>query len=164
VAVLANSAVCFLEEQNIEIPVSDSLRPIARSGLEDSCVCEKEAQLIQPQSLDVILGEYSEMLQVWAIQGKSGKYLVIPDNRFPGRKPVRFFKSQYDAHRMMDTILKVSPALELQRLAVVDVLLLAAIRKVAADKTPPHADSFVISSSDEVYELISQIKTRSIPK
>jgi hypothetical protein len=117
--------------------------------------------MIQPQSLDVILGEYSEQHRVWAIQGRSGRYLAIPDFRFPGRRPVRFFTSQYDAARVMDTILEVRPVLEAQKLAVVEVLLLEALHKVKADKIPPHADSFVVNSPGEVYEILSQLKHKS---
>jgi hypothetical protein len=116
--------------------------------------------MIQPQSLDVLLGEYSEQHRVWASQAWSGKVHIRPDQRFPGRRPVRFFASEYDATRVLDTVLEVKPALFKQRFEVVEVLLLEALRKVKADKTPPVADSFVLNSPDEVYPIISQLKQK----
>jgi hypothetical protein len=58
--------------------------------------------MIQPQSLDVLLGEYSEQQLVWAIRAWSGKFLSLPDQRFPGRRPVRFFTSEYDGSEAHD--------------------------------------------------------------
>jgi hypothetical protein len=120
--------------------------------------------MIQPQSLDVLLGEYSEQHRVWAIQAWSGKFLAIPDQRFPGRRPVRFFTSEYDATRVLDVILEAKPTLFKQRFEVVEVLLLEALRKVKADKTPPSADSFVLNTPDEVYAIISQLRQKPAAK
>lgn len=120
--------------------------------------------MIQPQSLDVLLGEYSEGHQVWAIQAWSGKFLAISDQRFPGRRPIRFFTSEYDAMRVRDAILEVKPMLFKQRFEVVEVGLLQALRKAKADKIPPIADSFVIHTSDEVYPVIAQLKQKQAAK
>jgi hypothetical protein len=117
--------------------------------------------MIQPQSLDVLFREYSDLQMFWAIRSGSGKYLVVPDRRFPGRRPVRFFKSRYDAVRVMETMLQVKPFLDVQKLEVVEVLLLEALRKIKADRIPPRADSFVVNSSDEVFAIINQLKQRS---
>jgi hypothetical protein len=117
--------------------------------------------MIQPQSLDLIPGARTEFSCVWAIQGKSGKYLAIPDHRFPGRRPIRFFTSEVGATRVMNTILELKPALENQKLAVVEVGLHAALSKVRADKTPPVADSFVVSNPDEVFELVTYLRKRA---
>jgi len=116
--------------------------------------------MIQPQSLDVLLGEYSEQHPVWAIRAWSGKFLSVPDQRFPGRRPVRFFTSEYDATRLRDAILEAKPLMSKHRFEVVEVLLLDALRKVKADKTPPIADSFVINTPDEVYAVISQLSQK----
>jgi len=120
--------------------------------------------MIQPQSLDVLLGEYSEQHLVWAIRAWSGKFLAIPDQRFPGRRPVRFFTSDYDAMRVRDAGLEAKPLMFKQRFEVVEVLLLDALRKVKADKTPPIADSFVINTHDEVYAVIAQLNQRPAAK
>jgi len=72
--------------------------------------------MIQPLSLDVIEGEFSEEYKAWVIQGKNGKFLVIPDNRFPGRRPIRFFMSQSDADRVLNAVLDANPSLAKQRL------------------------------------------------
>jgi hypothetical protein len=102
--------------------------------------------MIQPLSLDVVLEEFSEEYKAWVIQGKSGQYLVIPDNRFPGRRPIRFFMSELDASRVVDAVLQAKPQLAGQNLVPVEVRLLEALRGVAADKNPSHADSFVVHS------------------
>jgi len=120
--------------------------------------------MIQPQSLDVLLGEYSEQYRVWAIRAWSGKFLAIADPRFPGRRPVRFFTSEYDASRILDTVLEVKPTMEKNKFEVVEVLLLDALRRVKADKTPPTADSFVLNSPDEVYPIICQLRQKPTAK
>jgi hypothetical protein len=116
--------------------------------------------MIQPQSLDVLLGEYTEQQRVWAIRAGSGKFLAIPDQRFPGRRPIRFFTSDYDARRVRDAVLEMKPALWGRRYEVVEVALLETLRKVKADKIGLRADSFVINSSDEVFGVIAQLKER----
>ena len=116
--------------------------------------------MIQPQSLDALLGEYSEQQLVWAIRAWSGKFLSLPDQRFPGRRPVRFFSSEYDAMRVRDAVLEAKPMMFKMKFEIVEVPLLNALRKVKADKTPPIADSFVINYPDEVYPILSQLRQR----
>jgi hypothetical protein len=122
----------------------------------------KWIQMIQPMSLDLIVKEFSEEYRVWTVQAESGKYLAIPDHRFPGRKPLLFFKTEYDALRLLDALLKARPALESQRLVAVEVRLLETIRRVAADKNRGQTDSFVIHSATEVSDFISQLKPKTI--
>jgi hypothetical protein len=120
--------------------------------------------MIQPQSLDVLLGEYSEQHRVWAIRAWSGKFLAIPDQRFPGRRPARFFTSEYDATRVRDAVLEAKPMMFKMKFEIVEVPLLDALRKVKADKTPPVADSFVLNTPDEVYPVITQLKQKPAAK
>ena len=120
--------------------------------------------MIQPQSLDVLLGEYSEGFRVWAIQAWSGKFLAIPDQRFPGRRPIRFFTSAYDAMRVRDAVLDAKPAFFKLKFEIVEVSLLQALRKAKTDKTPPRADSFVLNTPDEVYAIISQLRQKPTVK
>ena len=120
--------------------------------------------MIQPQSLNVLLGEYSEQHRVWAIRAWSGKFLTLPDQRFPGRRPVRFFTNEYDAMRVRDAFLEAKPMMFKQRFEIVEVPLLDALRKVKADKTPPIADSFVLNTPDEVYPILGQLKPKPITR
>jgi hypothetical protein len=46
---------------------------------------------------------------------------------------------------------------------VVEVRLLEALRRCAADKVHPRADTYVVNSPNEVYELIDQIKCKPAP-
>lgn len=111
--------------------------------------------MTQPLPLDTVLSEFSENSEAWVLQAKrSGKYLTIPDNRFPGRRPVRFFMSRLDADRMLTEVLKINPSLAAERIAPVSVKLLRALRSIAADKTPGNADSFVVHSPNEVYDFV----------
>jgi hypothetical protein len=118
--------------------------------------------MIQPMSLDVVLREYSEDYRAWVVQANNGRYLVVPDNRFPGRRPIVFFKNRYDASRLLGALLRVRPALEPQGLIEVEVRLLATLRGVAADRSRAQADSFVILAPNEVSALIGQFKPKAI--
>jgi hypothetical protein len=108
----------------------------------------------------VLPGVYAQDLYVWAIQGKSGKYLAIPDARYPGRRPIRFFTSKVGATRLMNTVLELKPLLEKQNLVVVEVGLLVALQKAKADTVPPRADSFVINNPDEVVDFVAYLRKK----
>lgn len=111
--------------------------------------------MTQPLPLDTVLSEFSEASDAWALQSKgTGKYLTIPDNRYPGRRPVRSFMSRIDADRMLAEVLKANPSLAVEGIEPVAVKLLQALRSIAADNTPGNADSFVVHSPNEVYEFM----------
>jgi hypothetical protein len=113
--------------------------------------------MTQPLPLDTVMSEFSEDSEAWVLQSKRrGTYLTIPDDRFPGRHPVRFFLSREDAQRLLTEVLKVNPALAGEQITPVSVKLLKALRSLAADKTPGHADSFVVHSPNEVFEFLQQ--------
>lgn len=111
--------------------------------------------MTEPLPLDTILGEFSENSDAWMLQGRNGKYLVIPDPRYPGRRPLRIFMSKEDAGRVLAQVLKANPSLIAQQVTPRSVKLLAALRGVAADRTLGNADSFVVHSPNEVYEFDS---------
>lgn len=111
--------------------------------------------MTQPLPLNTVLSEFSEDSTAWVRQSKKGgRYLVVPDERLPGRKPIRFLMSKLDAKRLLSAVLGVNPGLASQNIAPVEVKLLAALRSISADKTPDHADSFVLHSPNEVYEFM----------
>jgi hypothetical protein len=114
--------------------------------------------MIQPRALEVNADDFPPGFKAWAIQGRSGKYLAIADRRFPGRRPVRFFTSQYDASRVLDVIHEVRPELEMHKLVVVQVALHQALRQIIEDPRPPRADSYVVHPPTEVFEIISQLR------
>jgi len=116
--------------------------------------------MTEPLPLDTVLGELSEDYEAWVIQSKNnGQYLVIPDDRFPGRKPIRFFMSEMDASRVMDAVLQARPALKKFGLWPVKVRLHDALRNIAADKQPDHADSFVVHSPNEVFDFVRELQS-----
>lgn len=111
--------------------------------------------MTEPLPLDTILAEFTEDYEAWVLQShKDGRYLVVPDSRFPGRQPIRFFMSKLDADRFLSVVLAANPALSQWELLPVQVKLLAALRGIASDKTPGHADSFVVHSPNEVFDFI----------
>jgi len=116
--------------------------------------------MIQPVSLSVIPGEYSLKYRAWVVQGKSGRYLVMPDSRFPNRKPITFFKNEYDASRVLDIVLGLRPELAAYKLVTIEVEVAEALKVAAAEGNLSHADSFVVLDSSEVFDFIAQLKKR----
>lgn len=111
--------------------------------------------MTEPLSLDTILGELSDDDETWVLQDQlSGKYVVIPDDRFPGRRPIRFFLSRHDADSVLQEVLKVNQALRQAEITPIKVKTKQAIASIAMDKTPGHADAFVVHSPNEVFEFI----------
>jgi len=111
--------------------------------------------MTEPLPLDTILGEFSEEYEAWVLQSaRDSRYLVVPDRRFPARRPIRFFMSEADAERLLSAVLEAQPRLSSARIRPVCVKLLAALRSIAADKTPGRADSFVVHSPNEVFEFM----------
>lgn len=48
--------------------------------------------MAKPIDLETILSEFSEESSAWVLQDQDSlQYLIIPDLRYPSRKPVRFF-------------------------------------------------------------------------
>jgi hypothetical protein len=45
--------------------------------------------MTSPLPLDTVLSEFSEDSIAWVLQGQNGRYLVIPDPRYPGQRPLR---------------------------------------------------------------------------
>jgi hypothetical protein len=60
-----------------------------------------------PLELEVILSEFSEDAEAWVLQYRtSGKFVIIPDSRFPGRKPIRFFMRHEDAEVLLQELIE----------------------------------------------------------
>lgn len=112
--------------------------------------------MTKPLPLDTVLSEFSETSQAWVLRSEHSSYLTIPDPRFPSRRPVRFFLSREDAERVLAAVLKANPALAGERIAPVSVKLLQALRSIATDHAPGHADSFVVHSPNEVFEFLDE--------
>ena len=110
-----------------------------------------------PLPLETILSEFDENCEAWVLQDEaSGKYVVIPDDRFPGRRPIRFFMRREDAESMLQELVEQNLSLRDKDIYPVKVRLLRALRGIAADKTPGNADAFVFHSPNEVYEWVRE--------
>ena len=113
--------------------------------------------MTKPLSLDTILGEFSEDYEAWVLQDKTtGQYVIIPDDRFPGRKPIRFFMKREDAEGLLMELNDVNEKLRHRRIFPVKVKLKRAIQGIAADTDPDHADAFVVHSANEVFEWLRE--------
>jgi hypothetical protein len=111
--------------------------------------------MTKPLELDTILSELDDNAQAWVLQDRdSGKYLIIPDSRFPGRKPVRFFMRREDAEGLLAEVLGANPSLRGKDIYPTRVALVPALRGIASDTNPNNADSFVVHSPNEVYEFL----------
>lgn len=108
-----------------------------------------------PLQLETILSEFSGDAEAWVLQDEtSGKYVVIPDARFPGRRPIRFFMRREDAEAMLHELIEVNSKLRGKEIYPVKVKLHTAIRGIASDTNPANADAFVVHSSNEVYDWV----------
>ena len=115
--------------------------------------------MVQPLSLDTILSEFSEESEAWVLQDeKSKQYLTVPDPRYPGKKPIRFFLRKEDAEDLLQEVLEVNEHLRDKDIFAVKVKLIPALKGIANDKTPEHADSFVVHSPNEMYDWLRERK------
>ncbi|MFI5366370.1 MAG: hypothetical protein ACHQ4J_12185 [Candidatus Binatia bacterium] len=108
-----------------------------------------------PLPLETILSEFDEDYEAWVLQDReSAKYVVIPDDRFPGRRPIRFFMRREDAESVRQELLEQNISLRDRDIYPVKVPLRQALRSIAADTTPGNVDAFVFHSPNEVYEWV----------
>ena len=113
--------------------------------------------MTSPLTLDTIIGELGPNAEAWVLQDRdTGKYVIIPDDRFPGRKPVRFFMRREDAEAILIELNDANPNMAGKEIYPVKVRLVPAIRGIAADTNPHNADAFVVHSPNEVYEFIRE--------
>ena len=92
--------------------------------------------MTEPLSLETILNELSDEDETWVLQNQqSGRYLTNPDDRFPGRLPIRFFLSRQDAESVLQQVLKVK-SFQHAHIATVKVKTKQAIAWIARDNTP----------------------------
>ena len=111
--------------------------------------------MTEPISLDVLEREFDDDKEVWVLRDvRSQKYVIVPDDRFPDRRPVRFFLRKSDAEALLTAIREENAALRGRRIGAVKVKLLPAARRIAADNNPDHADSFVVHSPNEAFDFV----------
>ena len=109
---------------------------------------------MEPLDLDTV-ADFGEDYEAWTLQDSaSGRYVTVPDPRYPGRRPIRFFMKEADAQSLLGRLREVNPAIRAASVRPVKVPLLRALRGVAADRTPGNADSFVMHSPNEVYDWL----------
>lgn len=113
--------------------------------------------MTSPLNLETILSEFSEDADAWVLRDRtSGKYVIIPDPRFPGRKPIRFFMRREDAIDVLQELNGENPVLRDKEVYPFQVKLLESLRRIASDTNPDNADAFVVHSPNEVYEYIRE--------
>ena len=110
-----------------------------------------------PLKLEDILSEFSEDADAWVLRDNtSGKYVIIPDPKFPERKPIRFFMRREDAMDLLQELNEENAALRNKDIYPFKVKLLESLRRIASDTNPNNADAFVVHSPNEVYEYIRE--------
>ena len=113
--------------------------------------------MTSPLKLETILSEFSEDADAWVLQDRvSGKYVIIPDSRFPGRKPIRFFMRREDAIDLLQELNDENPNLGDKEIYPFKVKLLESLRRIASDTNPDNADAFVVHSPNEVYQYLRE--------
>jgi hypothetical protein len=118
---------------------------------------QERNKMTQPLSLEVTLSELDVNAEAWVLQDMpTGKYVIIPDSRYPGRKPVRFFMRREDAEAVLMELIDVNPNLSQKEIYPVKVRLIPAIKGIASDTNPDNADAFVVHSVNEVYEFLRE--------
>jgi hypothetical protein len=111
----------------------------------------------QPLSLETILSEFNDQSEAWVLQDqKSKKYLTIPDSRYPGRNPIRFFLRKEDAQGILKEVLDVNEKLNKSDIIAKKVKLLPSLKSIANNKTPGNADSFVVHTPNEVFDWLRE--------
>lgn len=110
-----------------------------------------------PLKLDVILSEFDDNDDAWVLQDQdSMKYVIIPDIKNPGRKPVRFFMKKEDAESIFEEIKKENAYLKNKNIKPIKVKLKPSLKRIATDENPENADSFVVHGPVDVYEFIKE--------
>jgi hypothetical protein len=108
-----------------------------------------------PRRLGTILSELDKRYEAWVLQDEvSGKYVVIPDDRFPGRRPTRFFVKREDAESVLQELVEQNVSLRDKDVYPGKVCLLRALRGIAADITPGNANAFAFHSPNEVCQWV----------
>ena len=111
--------------------------------------------MTKPLPLDTVMNELSDDDEMWVLHDQiSGLYVVIPDPRFPGRRPIRFFMKREDAESILTRLLEANELLRNANIISVKVKTKAALIGIASDKNKANADSFVVHPPNEVFEYL----------
>lgn len=111
--------------------------------------------MTNPLPLDVLESEFDDQKEAWVLRDVTSKlYVVVPDDRYPGRRPVRFFLRREDADAMLRELKTANKKLAKRKIEAIKVKLLPSLRSIAADTNPANADAFVVHSPNEVFEFV----------
>jgi len=104
-----------------------------------------------------MLSEFDENTEAWVLKDvTSGKYVIIPDSRYPGRKPIRFFMRREDAEAVLMELIDVNPQLARKEIYPFKVRLIPSLKGITSDTNPDNVDAFVVHSVNEVYEFLKE--------
>ena len=103
---------------------------------------------MKPLNIDAVLSEFDLDKQGFIIVNRSlGSVVTIPDNRYPGRRPVRVFLSRSDCEKVIERLKEAKPLASEFSLEAFPVPLIIAVRLIA------DADAFVIHGPNEVFDF-----------
>jgi hypothetical protein len=109
--------------------------------------------MTEPLSPETLLTEFTATDTAWVLRDmRSGKYVMIPHDRFPNRVMLHFFMSRTDAVTILNMIAETgNRAIVAAPIIPLQVNLHKSLRQIASDKTPGNADAlgrFFSSSLD----------------
>lgn len=110
--------------------------------------------MTEPLSLETLLTEFAETDTAWVLRdARSGKYVMIPHDRYPGRVILHFFMSRDDAVTILNMIVETgNKTIAAAPIIPVKVNLHEALHGIASDNTLGNADAFVVHPPNEVFE------------
>lgn len=108
-----------------------------------------------PLDLDTMLSELSEEESAWTLRdGKSGLYVTIPHERYPGLEVYHFVESYEDAKKVLDWLFAENPAFFRARFIYpCEVKLKASLRLLLG--TDP-LSGFAVHRRNEVFEFLDR--------
>lgn len=115
--------------------------------------------MTEPIPIETLLSELPKDADAWVLQDQKSKlYVVIPHPKYPGRQPMHFFLKRADAEAVLMELVDENDSLKDKDILPIKVKLHQALRSIAKDINPAHADGFVVHSPNEVYEYIEERK------
>lgn len=111
----------------------------------------------QPIPFEVLETELDAYATAWILQEKqSGNYLLIPHDKYPGRRILHFFLSQGDAEKVLMEVNEANPDLSKRLIMAVEIELFPLLRRIAANQLDGVADGFVVHSPNEVLDFVRE--------
>jgi hypothetical protein len=110
--------------------------------------------MTEPLSLETLLSEFGSSETVWALRdARSGRYVTIPHQKYPGRLILHFFMSRDDAETLLKRIIETgNKPIAAAPIAPVKVNLHEIASRSRLRHNSGNAAGFVVHPPNEVFE------------